>query len=215
MTQSNLTWSQSPAGTFIMGSDSHYRDERPAYRVAVGSFDIDATAMTDLHSAEFVAYTGRNAHRENPCGGRHRCRAATSATPRLRSRRPFRFFPDGIRSHGRKAGPLRGFRKAIRNDGQNPPTPFHRFGSPCHRRAKRDQVLNMLAVPLPHRQEPVPTRRTCEMGNRNARGVADGAPSNPIPRVRSKPAGASGRSRRVARSEANGSPKNLLGGPDT
>ncbi len=197
-----------------MGSDSHYRDERPAYRVAVGSFDIDATAMTDLHSAEFVAYTGRNATAKIP----------VEADTAVEQRRPR---PRGCDQDGPSAsfqtGSDRMVERQDRSAGSERPSGMtvktrQRLSiasAPPASSSERDQVLNMLAVPLPHRQEPVPTRRTCEMGNRNARGVADGAPSNPIPRVRSKPAGASGRSRRVARSEANGSPKNLLGGPDT
>ena len=36
-----------PGGTFLMGSDQHYRDERPAHKVAVSGFWIDETAVTN------------------------------------------------------------------------------------------------------------------------------------------------------------------------
>jgi formylglycine-generating enzyme len=46
------------AGTFCMGSDRHYPEERPAHRVSVDGFFIDETPVTNTQFAEFVAATG-------------------------------------------------------------------------------------------------------------------------------------------------------------
>lgn len=46
------------AGTFWMGSDRHYPEERPAHRVSVDGFFIDETPVTNTQFAEFVAATG-------------------------------------------------------------------------------------------------------------------------------------------------------------
>lgn len=46
------------AGTFWMGSDRHYPEERPAHRVSVDGFFIDETPVTNTQFAAFVAATG-------------------------------------------------------------------------------------------------------------------------------------------------------------
>ncbi|MBV8810680.1 MAG: formylglycine-generating enzyme family protein [Acidobacteriaceae bacterium] len=45
-------------GTFLMGSDHHYREETPAHRVRVDGFWIDQFPVTNLDFARFVAETG-------------------------------------------------------------------------------------------------------------------------------------------------------------
>jgi sulfatase modifying factor 1 len=47
-----------PGGTFTMGSDRHYPEERPARRVAVDGFWIDPGPVTNRRFARFVAETG-------------------------------------------------------------------------------------------------------------------------------------------------------------
>jgi formylglycine-generating enzyme len=46
------------AGTFRMGSDVHYPEERPAHRVTVDGFWIDRHIVTNDDFARFVAATG-------------------------------------------------------------------------------------------------------------------------------------------------------------
>src|SRR5256885_3686834 len=45
-------------GTFRMGSDLHYPEERPVHRVTVDSFRIDATPVTNRQFKDFVKATG-------------------------------------------------------------------------------------------------------------------------------------------------------------
>ena len=45
-------------GTFMMGSDRHYPEERPAHRVQVGGFWIDRTPVTNREFRRFVDATG-------------------------------------------------------------------------------------------------------------------------------------------------------------
>jgi formylglycine-generating enzyme len=47
-----------PGGTFRMGSDKHYAEEAPVYRVAVDAFWIDRTPVTNREFREFVRATG-------------------------------------------------------------------------------------------------------------------------------------------------------------
>ena len=47
-----------PGGAFRMGSDSHYREEAPAHRVAVDGFWMDRAPVTNAAFAAFVAATG-------------------------------------------------------------------------------------------------------------------------------------------------------------
>ena len=45
-------------GTFRMGSDDFYADERPVREASVGDFWIDETPVTNAAFARFVAATG-------------------------------------------------------------------------------------------------------------------------------------------------------------
>ena len=47
-----------PGGTFRMGSDQHYAEEAPSHRVAVDSFWIDRTPVTNRQFKQFVEATG-------------------------------------------------------------------------------------------------------------------------------------------------------------
>ncbi len=47
-----------PGGEFGMGSDRHYPEERPVYRVSVNGFWIDRTPVTNEAFARFVEETG-------------------------------------------------------------------------------------------------------------------------------------------------------------
>jgi formylglycine-generating enzyme len=47
-----------PGGTFLMGSDHHYREEAPAHHVTVGGFWIDRHPVTNREFARFVEATG-------------------------------------------------------------------------------------------------------------------------------------------------------------
>lgn len=55
-----------PGGTFRMGSDRHYSEERPAHRVSVDGFWIDRYAVTNEQFARFVADTGHVTTAEIP-----------------------------------------------------------------------------------------------------------------------------------------------------
>lgn len=46
-----------PGNTFLMGSDRHYPEERPAHRVKVDGFWIDSCTVTNAEFARFVAAT--------------------------------------------------------------------------------------------------------------------------------------------------------------
>ena len=47
-----------PGGTFQMGSDAHYPEERPAHERTVAAFAIERHPVTNAQFAEFVAATG-------------------------------------------------------------------------------------------------------------------------------------------------------------
>jgi formylglycine-generating enzyme len=47
-----------PGGTFRMGSDKHYPEERPVHRVTVNGFWIDRTPVTNRDFQKFVESTG-------------------------------------------------------------------------------------------------------------------------------------------------------------
>ena len=47
-----------PGGTFRMGSDTHYVEERPIHRVTVDGFHMDVTPVTNRQFSAFVAATG-------------------------------------------------------------------------------------------------------------------------------------------------------------
>jgi len=55
-----------PGGSFLMGSDRHYPEERPAHRVSVSAFVMDATAVTNRQFEAFVAATGHVTVAERP-----------------------------------------------------------------------------------------------------------------------------------------------------
>jgi formylglycine-generating enzyme required for sulfatase activity len=55
-----------PGGTFRMGSDKHYPEERPVHRVAVDAFWIDRTPVTNERFARFVEATGHVTFAEIP-----------------------------------------------------------------------------------------------------------------------------------------------------
>jgi formylglycine-generating enzyme required for sulfatase activity len=46
-----------PGGAFLMGSDHHYPEERPAHRASVGGFWMEETSVTNARFADFVAAT--------------------------------------------------------------------------------------------------------------------------------------------------------------
>lgn len=53
-------------GSFVMGSDHHYPEERPAHKVAVDGFWIDRHAVTNRQFARFVEATGHVTLAEKP-----------------------------------------------------------------------------------------------------------------------------------------------------
>jgi formylglycine-generating enzyme required for sulfatase activity len=55
-----------PGGSFRMGSDSHYREERPRHTVRVDAFRMDTTTVTNAEFARFVAATGYRTVAERP-----------------------------------------------------------------------------------------------------------------------------------------------------
>src|SRR5829696_9099856 len=55
-----------PGGTFTMGSDKHYPEERPARRVTVDGFWIDKYPVTNERFSRFIAETGHVTFAEVP-----------------------------------------------------------------------------------------------------------------------------------------------------
>lgn len=55
-----------PGGVFAMGSNDHYPEERPVYRVAVGPFLMDETPVTNRQFRAFVEATGYVTYAEIP-----------------------------------------------------------------------------------------------------------------------------------------------------
>jgi formylglycine-generating enzyme len=55
-----------PGGTFQMGSEKHYPEERPVRRVSVDGFWMDRTPVTNALFARFVAETGHVTMAEKP-----------------------------------------------------------------------------------------------------------------------------------------------------
>lgn len=55
-----------PGGTFTMGSDHHYPEEKPAHRVTVSPFLIDRTPVTNRQFAAFVEASGYRTVAEIP-----------------------------------------------------------------------------------------------------------------------------------------------------
>jgi len=52
----NMKWI--PGGTFRMGSDQHYEEERPVHRVSVDGFWLDRAPVTNVEFRKFVDATG-------------------------------------------------------------------------------------------------------------------------------------------------------------
>ena len=55
-----------PGGGFLMGSDHHYPEEKPAHRVTVSPFWMERTTVTNADFARFVAATGYVTVAERP-----------------------------------------------------------------------------------------------------------------------------------------------------
>ena len=55
-----------PGGVFLMGSDHHSAEERPAHRVKVSAFWMDATTVTNAGFSRFVEATGYRTVAERP-----------------------------------------------------------------------------------------------------------------------------------------------------
>lgn len=55
-----------PGGTFLMGSNDHYPEERPVHRVTVDGFWMDRTPVTSARFAEFVEATNHTTFAEIP-----------------------------------------------------------------------------------------------------------------------------------------------------
>jgi len=55
-----------PGGTFLMGSNDHYREEAPVHRVTVSGFWMDETPITNSQFEAFVASTGHVTFAEIP-----------------------------------------------------------------------------------------------------------------------------------------------------
>jgi formylglycine-generating enzyme len=55
-----------PGGTFLMGSEHHYLEERPVHRVTVDGFWIDRAPVTNERFARFVEETGHRTFAEIP-----------------------------------------------------------------------------------------------------------------------------------------------------
>ncbi|MGU3493054.1 formylglycine-generating enzyme family protein [Xanthobacteraceae bacterium A53D] len=47
-----------PGGTFLMGSNDHYPEEKPVHRVTISDFEIDETPVTNAQFRAFVEATG-------------------------------------------------------------------------------------------------------------------------------------------------------------
>ena len=55
-----------PGGTFAMGSDKHYPEERPVHRVTVDGFWMDRAPVTNERFERFVEATGHVTWAEIP-----------------------------------------------------------------------------------------------------------------------------------------------------
>jgi formylglycine-generating enzyme required for sulfatase activity len=60
-----------PSGTYQMGSEDHYPEERPVHKVSVGGFWIDRYPVTNERFARFVEATGHITWAEIPPDPRH------------------------------------------------------------------------------------------------------------------------------------------------
>ena len=57
-----------PTGQFIMGSEQHYPEERPAHERSVSAFEMDSTTVTNADFEKFVTETGYLTTAEIPFG---------------------------------------------------------------------------------------------------------------------------------------------------
>jgi len=55
-----------PGGTFLMGSDKHYPEEKPAHEVSVGGFWMDQYAVTTAQFSRFIDASGYVTSAERP-----------------------------------------------------------------------------------------------------------------------------------------------------
>ncbi|HZV93094.1 MAG TPA: formylglycine-generating enzyme family protein [Caldimonas sp.] len=62
--EADMVWI--PGGTFLMGSDHHYREEAPAHRVKVDGFRMDRHAVTNAQFQRFVEASGHVTLAERP-----------------------------------------------------------------------------------------------------------------------------------------------------
>ena len=60
----NMVWI--PGGTFLMGSDKHYPEERPVHRVRVDGFWMDRYPVTNARFARFADATDMRTFAELP-----------------------------------------------------------------------------------------------------------------------------------------------------
>src|SRR3954447_23099184 len=63
-TSADMVWI--PGGTFHMGSEEFYVEERPVHEIAVDGFWIDRYTVTNEHFARFVVATGYITVAERP-----------------------------------------------------------------------------------------------------------------------------------------------------
>ncbi len=66
MCQANEVPVSIPGGVFVMGSDDHYPEERPAHKVRVAPFRIDPSPVTNYQFRRFVEATGHVTLAERP-----------------------------------------------------------------------------------------------------------------------------------------------------
>ena len=104
-----------PGGTFRMGSDKHYPEERPVHRVTVDGFWMDRAPLTNARFARFVEATGHVTFAENaprPRTTPARCRISSSRDRSCSSNRTDRRSPGfhqlvALGARGRLAAPAR------------------------------------------------------------------------------------------------------------
>jgi formylglycine-generating enzyme required for sulfatase activity len=68
-TTEQMVWIK--GGTFMMGSDHHYREEAPAHSASVDGFWIDSTPVTNAQFAQFIEATKHITVAERPANPAH------------------------------------------------------------------------------------------------------------------------------------------------
>lgn len=86
-----------PGGTFLMGSNDFYPEERPVHRVAVDCFWIDAHPVTN---AEFRRFWRRAAISRWPSSTPTRARSGRGRSPKASKGWGLNFHEQGIRMTG-------------------------------------------------------------------------------------------------------------------